>query len=308
MKDLIKQTQKIAGSDLFILIQGESGTGKELFAKLIHHYSKRRGHKFVAINCAAIPDSLLESELFGYERGAFTGAFRNTQGKLELASGGTLVLDEIGNMPLSLQAKLLRALQEYEFYRLGGSIPIKVDLRIISLTNLDTDLILGEHKIREDLYYRLAHHVVSIPPLRERKEDISPLITHFTQLYSKKAEKKIGSFSLSAYEILKEYHWPGNIRQLENEINRLVNLCDDGDAIRDDLISASIRTRIEMKPDYDMSFPGQKNKSEKEQLLDLLKKNNWHKSQTARQMNMTYQGLHKKMMRLGIKRNPNRSK
>lgn len=308
MKDLIKQTQKIAGSDLFILIQGESGTGKELFAKLIHYYSKRRGHKFVAINCAAIPDSLLESELFGYERGAFTGAFRNTPGKLELASKGTLVLDEIGNMPLPLQAKLLRALQEYEFYRLGSSIPIKVDLRIISLTNLDIDRILDEHKIREDLYYRLAHHVISIPPLRERKEDISPLITHFTQLYSKKVNKKIASFSLPAYEVLKKYHWPGNVRQLENEINRLVNLCDDGDTIRDDLISASIRIRTGVKPVYDISDSGPESRSESEQILDLLKKNNWNKSETARQMNMTYQGLHKKMIRLGIKPKPNRSK
>ena len=308
MKTLIKQTQKIAKSDLFILIQGESGTGKELFAKLIHHYSERRGHKFVAINCAAIPDSLLESELFGYERGAFTGAFRNTPGKLELASGGTLVLDEIGNMPLPLQAKLLRALQEYEFYRLGSSIPIKVDLRIISLTNLKADRILGEHKIREDLYYRLAHHIISIPPLRDRKEDISPLITHFTHLYSKKIKKKIGSYSLTAFEILKKYDWPGNVRQLENEINRLVNLGDEGETIRDDLISASIRTGLGMNQEAAVSVSPREGGSAKEEILDLLKANNWNKSETARQMDMTYQGLHKKMMRLGIKSKSNRSK
>ena len=302
MKDLIKQTQKIANSDLFILIQGESGTGKELFAKLIHYGSKRRQQKFVAINCAAIPDDLLESELFGYEKGAFTGAFKNKQGKLELSSGGTLVLDEIGNMPLPLQAKLLRALQEYEFYRLGSSTPIKVDLRIISLTNLDINRILSEHKIREDLYYRLAHHVISIPPLRERKEDIASLITHFTQVYSKKANREIKSFSLPAFEMLKKYDWPGNVRQLENEINRLVNLCDDGDVIHDDLISVMIRTRTGKAQDNGFSFSGKETKNEKQWILKLLEKNKWNKSETAREMNMTYQGLHKKMKRLGIKK------
>ena len=300
MQELIKQARKIALSDLFILIQGESGTGKELFARLIHHHSKRKNQKFVAINCAAIPETLLESELFGYEKGAFTGAYRNSQGKLELASGGTLVLDEIGNMAPNLQSKLLRALQEYEFYRLGGTEAKKVDLRIISLTNSPLDMLLRDNKIREDLYYRLAHHIISIPSLRQRKEDISALINHFTKIYAKKINKKIQGYSIEAFQALQAYDWPGNVRQLENEINRLVNLCDDGDMIPLELISYQITIKgkaVTGIQDYTYSNQG---KNERELIIRLLKENRGNKSKTARQMGMTYQGLHKKMKRLGM--------
>ncbi|MCP5053725.1 MAG: sigma-54 factor interaction domain-containing protein, partial [bacterium] len=176
MKELIDQSKKIAASDIFVLIQGESGTGKEVFARLIHQCSPRSRGKYVAINCAAIPENLLESELFGHEKGAFTGAYAQKKGKLELASGGTLVLDEIGDMPLNLQSKLLRALQEREFYRLGGSTPIHVDLRLVSMTHQDIESLIAEGEFREDLFYRLVHRTISIPPLRERREDIPPLI------------------------------------------------------------------------------------------------------------------------------------
>lgn len=303
MQELILQAQKIAQSELFIMIQGESGTGKELFAKLIHLHSKRRNQKFVAINCAAIPESLLESELFGYEKGAFTGAYRNTPGKLELASGGTMVLDEIGNMALNLQSKLLRALQEYEFYRLGGTSAKKVDLRIISLTNSPLNVLLRDNKIREDLYYRLAHHVISIPPLRERKEDISALINHFTELYASMINKKLRGYSLEAFEILQAYDWPGNVRQLENEINRLVNLCDHNEMISPELISPQITSKGQaIAPPPVPPTGGKSEQKEKELIVQLLRDNRGNKSKTARQMGMTYQGLHKKMKRLGIQK------
>jgi len=303
MGELIKQSRKIASCDLFVLIQGESGTGKELFARLIHNYSKRNKHKFIAINCAAIPENLLESELFGYEKGAFTGAYLQKKGKLELASGGTLVLDEIGNMSINLQSKLLRALQEHEFYRLAGSAPIRVDLRIISLTNSDINGLLAEQKFREDLYYRLAHHIISIPPLRERKDDISVLINHFTQKFSQRIKKSIRGYSIKAFEILQKYNWPGNVRQLENEINRLVNLVDHNELIGYDLISEAIKFNKINSQQIIQSFSGQgKKRNEKEVIASLLKKNDWNKSKTARDLNMTYMGLHKKMKRLGIKK------
>ena len=190
MKELIQQAKKIASSDIFVLIQGESGTGKELFARLIHKYSRRSKKEFIAINCAAIPENLLESELFGHEKGSFTGAYTQKKGKLEVVSGGTLVLDEIGDMPVNLQSKLLRALQEKEFYRVGGTTSITVDLRIISITNKDLKQLITEGKFREDLFYRLVHRPITIPPLRERKEDISALINFFTLKFCQQGGKK----------------------------------------------------------------------------------------------------------------------
>jgi transcriptional regulator with PAS, ATPase and Fis domain len=300
MLELIKQTRKIAASDLFILIEGESGTGKELFARLIHRYSSRKDKKFVALNCAAIPENLLESELFGYEKGAFTGAYTNKTGKLELASGGTLVLDEIGNMSLPLQAKLLRALQEYEFYRLGSSISIKVDLRIISLTNSAIQELLREKKIREDLYYRLAHHIISIPPLRDRKEDIPSLINHFTEIFSRRIDKKINGYTMEAFKSLQQYDWPGNVRQLENEVKRLVNLADEDEVIKYDLLSEVIKNDKLLGREKEFLPLSGPQKGDREHILFLLKQNNWNKSRTARMMHMTYQGLHKKMKKMGI--------
>lgn len=303
MKELIKQTKKIAKSDVFVLIQGESGTGKELFARLIYKYSKRYDKKFVAINCAAIPENLLESDLFGHEKGAFTSAYSRKIGKLEIASGGILVLDEIGDMPLSLQSKLLRALQEQEFYRLGGSLPIKVDLRIISITNQHLKNLIKHKRFRQDLYYRLVHHTINIPPLRERKEDISVLINHFTNKFCKQTNKTVNGYSLKAFEALQDYEWPGNVRQLENEINRIVNLTDHGEIINYDILSDEIKHPEIDSDDTAVFFPlPANNESEKDFILSLLEKNNWNKSRVARTLKMTYQGLHKKLKRLGIEK------
>ena len=309
MKELIKQAKKIAGGDIFVLIQGESGTGKELFARLIHKYSGRDREKFIAINCAAIPENLLESELFGHEKGAFTDAYAQKKGKLEIASGGTLVLDEIGDMPVNLQSKMLRALQEKEFYRVGGAAPITVDLRIISITNKDLKQLIAEGKFREDLYYRLVHRTITIPPLRERKEDISALINFFTYKFCGQGKKKINGYSIKAFEALQDYHWKGNVRQLENEIRSIVNLTDDGETVGYDILSEEIRENAgeepagaarEVLPDTRILHFKMDPESEKAYILKLLEKNQWNKSQTAREMRMTYRGLHKKMNRLGI--------
>ncbi|MCX6579048.1 MAG: sigma 54-interacting transcriptional regulator [Candidatus Aminicenantes bacterium] len=309
MKELIKQAKKIAGGDIFVLIQGESGTGKELFARLIHKYSGRDREKFIAINCAAIPENLLESELFGHEKGAFTDAYAQKKGKLEIASGGTLVLDEIGDMPVNLQSKMLRALQEKEFYRVGGASPITVDLRIISITNKDLKQLITEGKFREDLYYRLVHRTITIPPLRERKEDISALINFFTFKFCSQGKKKINGYSIKAFEALQDYHWKGNVRQLENEIRSIVNLTDDGETVGYDILSEEIRENAgegnagptrEILPDTKILHFKMDPESEKAYILKLLEKNQGNKSQTARELNMTYRGLHKKMNRLGI--------
>jgi transcriptional regulator with PAS, ATPase and Fis domain len=320
MKQLIEQAIKIADSEIFVLIQGESGTGKELFARLIHSQSKRRDHQFVALNCAAIPESLLESELFGHEKGAFTGAYAQHKGKLELASGGTLVLDEIGDMPLMLQAKLLRALQESEFYRLGGSKPIKVDLRLMSLTHQNLEELIRQKKFREDLYFRLVHRTLEIPPLRDRPEDIPPLINHFSNQYCSLLKKSIKGYSVKAYDALQKYHWRGNVRQLENEIKSLVNLTDGGEIVDFDLLSRDIKKSYQEIPDNSESTdprlwavidPGSEEtgklptfkfyaKPDKKTILKYLEMNNWNKSKTAEALNMTYQGLHKKMNQLGI--------
>jgi len=315
MKELIKQAKKIANSDIFVLIQGESGTGKELFARLIHKHSKRYKKAFIAINCAAIPETLLESELFGHEKGAFTGAYAQKKGKLEVASGGTLVLDEIGDMPVNLQSKLLRALQEKEFYRVGSTTPITVDLRIISMSNKDLKQLIAEDKFREDLYYRLVHRILVIPPLRERKEDISALINFFTLKFCQQNNKKINGYSVKAFETLQNYHWKGNVRQLENEIRSIVNLTDDGETVGYDILSEEIKddkndqstTRIPVEKQTQTQefhwMPGKIDpETEKNMIIKLLEKNNWNKSQTARELNMTYRGLHKKMQRLGIQK------
>jgi len=304
VKSLIKQTIKIAKSDVFVLIEGESGTGKELFAKLLHEHSTRSRGPFVAINCAAIPETLLESEFFGHEKGSFTGAYAKKKGKLEIASGGTLVLDEIGDMPIPLQAKILRVLQEHEFYSVGGTTPIKVDLRIVALTNKILKDLIAKGTFREDLYYRLVHHRITIPPLRERREDISPMINYFTSKFSEELGKNIGGYTVQVFKAMENYSWPGNIRQLENEIRRLVNLVEDGENIYYELLSDEIR-RVNVENEgtekLSLGIYGQYG-NEKDFIIHLLGKNGWNKTRTAADLGMTYQGLHKKMKRLGIKK------
>jgi len=224
LKHVLKLVEMVAASNATVLLLGETGTGKELIARVIHERSHRHEESFVTLNCAAIPSSLFESELFGHERGAFTGANMQRAGRLELAHGGTLFLDEVGDMPLELQPKLLRTLQEHTYERLGSARTKKVDVRLVAATNCDLEQMIKEKRFRNDLYYRLNVFPIRIPPLRERREDIPLLVQHFTQKYARQMNKQIDTIPESTIEKLQRWSWPGNVRELENLIERSVIL------------------------------------------------------------------------------------
>jgi len=226
MKRAVAETQRVAQTDATVLLLGESGTGKELFARAVHHLSNRRDKPFVAINCAAIPETLIENELFGHERGAFTGASDRRQGKFELASEGTVFLDEIGELPLGVQSKLLRAIEEKVVDRIGGRTPIAVDLRIVAATNKDLKAAVDNGTFRGDLFFRLAVFPVEIPPLRERDDDVLMLANHFANQIGKELRGREATLSETAVETIRRYHWPGNVRELENAIERACILSD----------------------------------------------------------------------------------
>jgi DNA-binding NtrC family response regulator len=236
MLKCINLAKNVALSRSTVLILGESGTGKELFAKYIHQHSECSEKMFVAVNCAAIPENLLESELFGYEKGAFTGAASKRVGKFELAHGSTLLLDEVGEMGLTLQAKLLRVLQEFEIDRVGGKEPVTIDVRVIATTNVDLQKAVAEGKFREDLFYRLNVIPLKIPPLRERKEDIPLLVEHFVEKHSVRCKKAAPHISPEILSVLKDYEWRGNVRELENVIERTILLHKEGTLLPHHLI------------------------------------------------------------------------
>ncbi len=216
----------MASTDSTVLITGETGTGKELIARAIHRRSPRSSRPFVSVNCGAIPPSLITSELFGHERGAFTGAVQRHLGRFELADGGTIFLDEVGELPPETQIALLRVLQERTFERVGGGKPIPVDVRVIAATNRDLDRAMSDGSFRDDLYYRLSVFPLQVPPLRDRREDIPLLIEYLTQRYAAKMGKKITSVSRKTIDLLTAYDWPGNVRELQNVIQRAVILCE----------------------------------------------------------------------------------
>ncbi len=230
MKEISQQVQRVAATDSTVLLLGESGTGKELFARAIHHLSPRRNHPFVALNCAAIPEGLVENELFGHERGAYTGAGARKIGKIELAHRGTIFLDEIADLPLAIQSKLLRVLEERRFERVGGIQPVEADVRILVATNKDLRAAVGEKTFREDLYFRISGVPLMIPPLRERGEDVLLLAEHFLERYRREFRKPTLQFSEDARTRLATYPWPGNVRELQNTVERAVIL-SDGQAI-----------------------------------------------------------------------------
>ena len=236
MQEIYKIVGQIAPSDVTVLLRGESGTGKELFARAIYQHSSRSNLPFLPVNCAAIPDTLLESELFGHEKGSFTGATSRRIGKLEQSQGGTIFLDEIGDMSLSTQAKLLRVLQEKNFERLGGTETIKVDIRLIVATNKDLEDAIGNGKFREDLYYRLNVVSIMIPPLKERKEDIPGLVSYFLKKFNRELKKGIVGITPSAMAKIASYGWPGNVRQLENVLKRAMVLCQGEWILEDQLL------------------------------------------------------------------------
>jgi len=246
MIEVSRLVQKVAVSDTSVLLQGESGTGKELFARAIHNLSPRRDKPYVAINCAAIPRELLENELFGSEKGAFTSSVARKMGKFEIAEGGTIFLDEIGDMDISLQAKLLRVLQQKSFERLGGTKAVTVDVRVIAATNMDLNEMIKKKTFREDLYYRLSVFPVTIPPLRERRGDVKPLAEYFITKYCRDMKKPQKSLSREAISIMEKYHWPGNVRELENTIERSIILAE-GKKISPDHLAIRLSTPNEIR-------------------------------------------------------------
>jgi len=242
MRSIYDMVARVADSPSTVLITGESGTGKELIAKALHRGSTRRDKPLIKVNCAAIPKDLVESELFGYEKGAFTGAVGSKPGRFELADGGTLFLDEIGEIPVEIQVKLLRALQESEFERVGGIKTLKVDVRLIAATNRDLKALIADGRFREDLFYRLAVVPIALPPLRERREDIPHLVQHFIEKYDRRLGKKVEGIEEEALQLLLGYAWPGNIRELENLMERSV-LFADGPRIEASALPDSLREK-----------------------------------------------------------------
>jgi transcriptional regulator with GAF, ATPase, and Fis domain len=228
LRNVLEQVERVAPADSTVLVRGETGTGKELIAHAIHNASLRRGRPLIKLNCAAIPFDLLESELFGHERGAFTGAIAQKIGRFELADKGTLFLDEVGDIPLALQPKLLRVLQEQEFERLGSGRTHRVDVRLVAATHRDLERMVKRNEFRSDLYYRLNVFPITVPPLRERSEDIVPLVEHYVEIFSRRVGKHIDHIQDEVTDAFKSYSWPGNIRELQNVIERMVILSDDG--------------------------------------------------------------------------------
>lgn|SRR5574341_248237 len=291
IKEVLSIITKVAKSKTTVLIRGESGTGKELVARAIHNLSERANQRFIAISCAALPESLLESELFGYERGAFTGAMRRKEGRFELADGGTLFLDEIGDVSLEMQVKLLRVIEFEEFERLGGKDSVKIDVRILAATNQDLEQRIQEKKFRDDLYYRLNVISIVLPPLRERKEDILLLVDHFLKKYSKKLGKDIKVITFKAKDALLNYNWPGNVRELENVIERGMVLCRSNVLDVSDL--PEFRT-LEKKEILEDNLTLQE--LEKRYIAKVLQQTKGNMGQTAEIL-----GIHRNTLRLKIK-------
>jgi Nif-specific regulatory protein len=303
MKRVFDQLKKVVDTRVTVLIEGETGTGKELVASAVHHWSNRRDKLFVATNCAAMPENLLESELFGHKKGAFTGATEDKKGLFLIADGGTLFLDEVGEMPLPLQAKLLRVLQEGEIRPVGSNVTKKVDVRIVAATNRDLEKEVAEGRFREDLYYRLKVFPLRIPPLRERREDIPLLAGHFLGTYANEFGREVGGFSQQAMELLQSYAWPGNVRELENEVQRLVIQLDDGEFVQPEHVSGRIR-QVEnvidrVRPDKG-TLKEMMEQVEKWVLLEALREHDNNKTATAKSLGITREGLHKKLKNYGL--------
>lgn len=304
MRDVTDTASRVASSDTTVLLEGESGTGKELLAKAIHVNSGRSRGPFVTVNCAAIPEHLLESELFGHRRGAFTGAVADKQGKFEAAHRGTIFLDEVGELPLLLQVKILRVLQEREIDKVGEARPVKVDVRVVAATNRHLEKMTADGTFREDLYYRLAVVSIRVPPLRERADDIPLLVDHFLGKHAERLGRARPAVDKAVYSAFNLYAWPGNIRELENVIERALVLDRDGTLGPDDLPERLTargqrigNLRIEL-PDEGISLED----VERELLLAALEKHNWNQTRAASYLNITRSTLLYRIQKFGLER------
>ena len=310
--DLLEMLKTVAASKSSVLIEGESGTGKELFARFVYRHSTRRQMPFVAVNCAAIPSQLLESEMFGYEKGAFTGAAVKKIGKFELADGGTLLLDEISEMDIHLQAKLLRVIQESEVDRLGGKMPVAIDVRLIATTNADILGRIEQKTFRSDLYYRLNVIPVKVPPLRERGGDILLLADHFIRKYSEVNEKETPKLSEQAKAMLNGYHWPGNVRELENIIERAVVISKNGRIMPADLLMDFAKKRgvsptsddqqiAQARQEIDAEAGTTLQEMEKKMIFSTLDQVNWNKTKASRILGISVRTMRNKLSEYGVK-------
>jgi two-component system nitrogen regulation response regulator NtrX len=312
LAQVLEKVERVAATRAYILLTGENGTGKELVAREIHVRSERANQPFVEVNCAAIPHELIESELFGHEKGAFTGAHARRKGKFELADSGTLFLDEVGDMSLAAQAKVLRALQDGVIQRVGGAESIAVDVRVIAATNKDITEEIAEGRFREDLYYRLNVVPLHVPTLRERKEDIPLLVDHFSRAYCEENGLPPKTFADDAIEALVERPWPGNVRELKNTVERLVILAPAETITATDVetltaaplrrSAATVADEAESLLDRDLSFSDYQEAAEKTFLAKKLEENEWNVSETARQLDMQRSHLYKKIEKYGLTR------
>lgn len=300
IEEIKQKVETIAPMESTVLIMGESGTGKEILANMIYSKSQRTDKPFIRVNCAALTENLLESELFGHEKGAFTGADRMHKGRFEMAQNGTILLDEIGELPLGTQAKLLRVLQEKEFERVGGSTTIKTNFRLIAATNKDLRKEVEKQRFREDLFYRINVLPLTIPPLRERKEDIPVLADYFLKQIAKEVKKPVLTFDNDAIQLLLDYNWPGNVRELKNVIERLVVLSSNGRIAFED-IPEEIRNKKkkidfkQVEPVHTKTLLDAKKRFEKEYILKTLKQNEWNVTKTAMELDLARKNLYKKL-------------
>jgi Nif-specific regulatory protein len=299
MKLVYDQVSQVARSNATVLLRGESGTGKEMIANALHYNSLRSKRPFVKINCAALPDTLIESELFGHEKGAFTGAERAKKGRFELADGGTLFLDEIGDLPVQTQIKLLRVLQEREFERLGGAQPIRTNIRLITATNKNLEDAISKGEFREDLYYRLNVFTIFLPPLRERKSDILLLAEHFLEKYEKEYGKRIRRISTPAIDMLMSYHFPGNVRELENAIERAVLVCDSN-VIHGHHLPPTLQTAEVSGTVTNLTLASAVAAFERDLIQDTLKSTGGNVAGAARALDSTERILGYKIKKYGI--------
>ncbi len=302
MRAIFDKVAKTAPTNGRVLITGENGTGKELVARAIHENSRRAEGPFVKLNCAAIPSELIESELFGHEKGAFTGATQQRRGKFELADGGTLFLDEVGDMNPSAQAKVLRVLQENELERVGGAETIKVDVRVVAATNKDLQAEIAGGRFREDLYYRLAVVPIELPPLRARREDIPSLVDHFIETVCADNGRRAKKVGPSAMTLIMQHDWPGNVRELKNVVERLVILTGDAEVITEADVGDALPRVKSVKTEFARGTPFKDlvNAAEREIIMAALEANDHHVSNTARELQLERSHLYKKMRALGI--------
>ena len=301
MKSVFETIRVVAQSDCTVLIHGESGTGKEMVATAIHHSSPRRNEPYIALNCAAIPEALMESELFGYEKGAFTDATGGKPGKFELSSQGSLFLDEIADMSLTLQAKILRAIQDRTFYRLGGTRSIKVNTRVIAATNKNLQELMAKRAFREDLYYRLNVVSIRIPPLRQRKEDIPSLTNHFIRKHNKTNKKKVKRISSQGLKLLMDYDWPGNVRELENIIERAIVLGQSDILLPKDISLEKEHKSLESEIPSSLTVTSVA-ETEKRLIREILKTTYWNQTEAAKLLGIHRNTLRRKIKHFGIVR------